>query len=446
MVAPPSGGRVREGLVSQIASRFQQQQQQQQQIHHHLHQKPIHALVSPIAAQTPLSSSKENLNSANASATATSPTRNLSRSDSHQARFHSARAMFEKMGSADDLDNVGAAAPSPPASVTSSTSWSSSSTLAHQSTQPLPQPPPQSSSGLVRSRFNFPGGNSRAFGGGGGDSGGSSNSERSRSTSPFYGGSMSKSSSQSSPRPPPPPPPTVQNVIGNVGTSDQTSLVTRSTSSSNLNNKNCGLNGGDLAGQGAKMSKSFSNESNLNDVEQALSSSPTTAAAATAKVSLTLRPNIKELTNKQRNWFSNFERGKTLPQQTSPAETTTQEGEDHGHGEGVVVVNPAESRLHDVLEDRHVTASDNHQQFRDVGTNLNLPGDRRPLSALVSSSDCIEEFMKKNWKNGSRDESSLSSPPIVLESSPPEPSLSPLSSSAVLTNSERFVLLISIKG
>ena len=101
------------GLVSQMASKFQQQQTTEtpktasvhstQSLPHSVRHKKTSdsVLYSSTAAKEPVSPLRKT------SVVVTS----VARTESHQARFNSARAMFEKMGSADDLDSITSSTP-----------------------------------------------------------------------------------------------------------------------------------------------------------------------------------------------------------------------------------------------------------------------------------------------------------------------------------------------
>lgn len=92
------------------------------------------------------------------------------------------------------------------------------------------------------------------------------------------------------------------------------------------------------------------------------------------------RPNIKALTNKQRNWFSSFEKGKSAENVDSARRTSVKNDNTPSFlaGGGTEVTKS-------ILD---VTPT--------PPANLNLPGDRRPLSAKASS-DSIDDYLK-NWK------------------------------------------------
>lgn len=134
---PLVGKRVKEGLVSQIASRFQQQTETAS--------SPGGGGSHPVSAPTP--SKKISLDSSlgggssSSSSSGSKPLfrysasesrkdderpahvvkRPVTRTESHHARFNNARAMFEKMGSAEELD-----APSPTPAAASSMARASS--------------------------------------------------------------------------------------------------------------------------------------------------------------------------------------------------------------------------------------------------------------------------------------------------------------------------------
>ena len=119
------------------------------------------------------------------------------------------------------------------------------------------------------------------------------------------------------------------------------------------------------------------------------------------------RPNIKELTNKQRNWFSSFERSKTnepidstrrtsvkndnTPSMLSGSASTTSGPASTSSGPNVTSTPSASPKSS--LSDATPTPP----------SNLDRPRDRRPLSAR--SSDSIEDYIR-NWKKNGDDESS----------------------------------------
>ena len=74
---------IKEGLVSQIASKFQNNET--------VVLRKKSSVTEPVVKETK---------------TPKTSVASVSRTESHQARFNSARAMFEKMGSADDLDSI----------------------------------------------------------------------------------------------------------------------------------------------------------------------------------------------------------------------------------------------------------------------------------------------------------------------------------------------------
>ena len=94
---------IKEGLVSQIASKFQQ-------VPDTAAEKTTLTNMASSSTRTKKTSDSILYTSSASKKEAILPpvkkTSSVSRTESHQARFNSARAMFEKMGSADDLDSI----------------------------------------------------------------------------------------------------------------------------------------------------------------------------------------------------------------------------------------------------------------------------------------------------------------------------------------------------
>ncbi len=91
------------GLVSQIASKFQNNETGVAE----LKQSSNNCAIPPSVRHKKTSDSILHVKDpAEISSVAIKKTSLVSRTESHQARFNSARAMFEKMGSADDLDSI----------------------------------------------------------------------------------------------------------------------------------------------------------------------------------------------------------------------------------------------------------------------------------------------------------------------------------------------------
>ena len=85
---------IKEGLVSQIASKFQQ-----------TNNKDI-PTTNPVIVRKKSDSILAYKASSSDVLPAVKKTSLVSRTESHQTRFNNARAMFEKMGSTDDLDSI----------------------------------------------------------------------------------------------------------------------------------------------------------------------------------------------------------------------------------------------------------------------------------------------------------------------------------------------------
>ena len=257
----------------------------------------------------------------------------VSRTESHQARFNSARAMFEKMGSADDLleeKNV--------------------------ARQNVSLPTRASSVGRNYERRTSDIGNkfvpsSNSLSGVGSASG--SGSVRSRSISPYGSVTAGSPSSRDSP-------------------------------SSELNNRepfNGHVNIGVIQDNGVpKTATSTTNGSVNGSIPASVDSDTDSLGKSISESSTPGRPNIKALTNKQRNWFSSFEKGKSVESVDSARRTSVKNDNTPSFlaGGGTEVTKS-------ILD---VTPT--------PPANLNLPGDRRPLSAKAST-DSIDDYLK-NWK------------------------------------------------
>ncbi len=87
------------------------------------------------------------------------------------------------------------------------------------------------------------------------------------------------------------------------------------------------------------------------------------------------------MTNKQRNWFSSFEKGKSVENVDSSRRTSVKNDNTPSFlsGGGGADVPPEPKSILDVTPT--------------PPANLNLPGDRRPLSAKASS-DSIDDYLK----------------------------------------------------
>ena len=414
-----TAGPVKEGLVSQIASKFQQQvgvssnSENETETQRRKKSDPIISVNKYIPSSVP-SQSGDSIGS-NSSALRKISTKSDSyitsstnRTDSHQTRFHNARAMFEKLGSTDDLDSV---VPSSPT---------------------VSNPPPFSSSGKPFRALSvgskpvnsetFPNNKSASSNASSITSSYNSNfGIRSRSTSPFGG---SRSSSQSSLKQSAshsfPNPTVVRSSSGNFS-SPQTSQYKPTSPTSNgtmippsydLKATSKSINGHLSDSVGLEANESWTNGNMANDssgnirkksgirddndctknaestpVKLTNTNNEETAGHKTSLSSIA-RPNIKELTNKQRNWFSNFERGKTST--SGPSGSSTPESVDSSRRTSVKQdhVPNILSGFDNPVPDATPTPS----------ANLNQPGDRRPLNALTSSSsDSIEDYIR-NWK------------------------------------------------
>ncbi len=121
--APPIvGKRVKEGLVSQIASRFQNQEPAPEPA-------PTPKRPERISLDSPLSPKKEVVEDK-----LLVTRRPVARTESHHTRFNNARALFEKLGSAEELDAPSTPTP-PPAAARGRTSPTSRAASANRNAE-----------------------------------------------------------------------------------------------------------------------------------------------------------------------------------------------------------------------------------------------------------------------------------------------------------------------
>ena len=450
-------GPVKEGLVSQIASKFQQQVGVANSSETEIEKisakrkvsEPIRSVhkFNSTAYSDKISNSGDHVLDSNikfqnhqflqkSSTNKIESSGKQNRSESHQARFHNARAMFEKMGSADDLDSIPA---SPTTNYPSIGSGKSYRALSVGSKPTVPEP-------YFNNRTNPESTISSNH---------SSNSGmRSRSTSPFGG---SRSSSQSSLKQ------SNTHVLSDTlaivrsssgSVSDKaplTSIHSPTATSSNSSFINMALNSSkEMNGESKSLNGNFSkfhrnkdDEDGKENVERLdkssivkdttpkfksenqegeyskfmesklrktsdykspfMNSSNDDSNGPKTSIGSIGRPNIKELTNKQRNWFSNFERGKTS-NSASTSGTVTPENVESARRTSV-----KQDNVPNLLSGFDKNGIKNDILFKGSvpdatptpSSNLNQPGDRRPINVLSSSSsDSIEDYLK-SWKGGS---------------------------------------------
>lgn len=130
------------------------------------------------------------------------------------------------------------------------------------------------------------------------------------------------------------------------------------------------------------------------------------------------KANIKELTNKQRNWFSSFEKSRT-PSITStshqePIDSVRRTSVKNDHTptqlSGNSTAAPAGPAPPPVTPPPPPPKSLPPDATPTPPSSLNLPRDRRPLSAR-GSNDSIEDYLR-NWKKNENGTSPLPSPGI----------------------------------
>lgn len=293
---------VKEGLVSQIASKFQQFQGSNSTAGT---PKRIPDVTGGVAKlrfppeKTPEVNNKNVLSPGS-----------VNRTESHHARFNTARAMFEKMGSADELDERG-----------SSASPVTKGRVSPRAASAGPRPSSRSSEEDVGNGEN------------------KSSFLRSRSTSP-------------------------RSASVEVNKTNPQRSLTKSHTVENGHVNGNHQNGVSSETMGLVQSRRLS----FQQKESESSKSGVQTVTKTNDKPTNNSSSVKELTNRQRNWFPSFEKGKT--ESVESARRTS-------------VKNDSTPNL------ISGSGEENH---------LDLPGDRRPLSARTStSSDSIEDYLR-NWK------------------------------------------------
>merc|ERR1712083_1234777 len=103
-----------------------------------------------------------------------------------------------------------------------------------------------------------------------------------------------------------------------------------------------------------------------------------------------VKPNTKELINKQRNWFSSFEKTRKESNGNEPIDSVRRSSVKNDHTPSVISggLSSGSPSPKSLPPDATPTPP----------SSLNLPRDRRPLSARGSNnSDSIEDYIQ-NWK------------------------------------------------
>ena len=300
---------VKEGHVSKIASRFQ---------------SPFIEEVAPIKPKPfRITSSPEKV-------TSPSKKKSVTRTESHHARFNNARAMFEKMGSAEELDISG-----PPASAANPAARASS--VGRTSSRSSEEKSVSNEANNVNNNNNN---NSSAY-------------FRSRSSSPR------RSSVNNS------------NNVTN-GSSAQNGNGSAMTSSASYQN---GLSDSTVGIVKSRRLSFQQKQQELNS-ETTNGSSPVSTAGKQPISSDCDRDRVKELTNRQRNWFPSFEKQRNNESVDSSRRTSVKNDN---------TPNLISSPKPDV--ETPVTTSASAKKTPGLST---------------SSSDSIEDYLR-NWKKGGPD-------------------------------------------
>jgi hypothetical protein len=351
---------VREGLVSKIASRFQTSNgelvyRKPEQLSLMTKPNRISNLTSPTRKRSLVEQEEDK---------AAAGKRPVSRTESHHARFNNARAMFEKMGSAEELDSV--TPPPPPAAAVATTATIIASSRASSVGSRTPTVSVTATTTTTAGSVN----GERLSRSSNDDSESSFRQSaaffRSRSTSP----SATPAGGVRSPRTP------------------KTSLNSASSpalaSSAVLSHSSSFQNGIAEATTGLVKSRRLSFQQKGDAaVEPSPKVSDVNKIGDTSSSSN--KPNVKEMTNKQRNWFPNFERGSATKPAPAAESASTE------------ITSVESARRESVKNDsvpQTVAAASPIGAAASAGGE---PGDRRPLLGARNSSDSIEDYLR-NWK------------------------------------------------
>ncbi len=375
---------VKEGHVSKIASRFQKCDQKGDTVYRR--PEPLSLMTKP---------SRPSLDGGGAEARkrsvveqeeekAAAYKRPVSRTESHQTRFNNARAMFEKMGSAEELDN--ATGPSSSSSAQPVTRASSvgrpaapSSALSASNGESQRQFRPGSRGSNEDTELSF--NKSAAF-------------FRSRSTSPSAAAAGPDNGTPRSGRTPRSPkktslpafPSSAATTTSSTPSASSSAASPRADSSSAvLSHSSSYQNGIAEATTGLVKSRrlSFQQKGEAATASGDAASSKESSKASTESGVGNSKPNVKELTSKQRNWFPSFERGAS----SGGSAPSNNEAESRG----------SEAEMTSVESSRRESVK--HDNVPQTIAGLDQPGDRRPLGAR-NSSDSIEDYIR-NWKKTS---------------------------------------------
>ncbi|TRY61657.1 hypothetical protein TCAL_13532 [Tigriopus californicus] len=322
-----------------------------------------------------------------------SPKKPVSRTESHHARFNTARAMFEKMGSAEELDN---------------------STL-----------PPKKGSSSPTSRSSSVGRSDVMGGGGVVDMGFKQSSAyfRSRSSSPLSASTMSNNDRSPS-RAKSTPSPTTEGVGSHMNGNLNSSLPSSSSYQNGL-----------AETVGLVKSRRLSFQQKQNELGQTKTEQPDHHPVKRVQ-----RPWMN--TNQNQIKCSNSSNGDVSLNVSTPSNNNSNNDSTDTASESVdssrrisVKSGNAPSLLSSNVKEvpaksANPTLTTPVIEEPSPSANLDLPGDRRPLSATASNaSDSIEDYIR-NWKKSPTrsPDDNLSMSDDKIEGDSKEPSLSPVHS------------------
>ncbi len=361
---PIVGKRVKEGLVSQIASKFQRQETSSTSTN----AAPAAATKRPerisLDSPSPTTSPSRRFSSVSAAEARKEEERArrpVSRTESHHTRFNNARALFEKLGSAEELDAP--ATPPATASASSGRGRGTSPTARAASVGRAPEENGQKDLASSKAAAN----STTAAG---------SSYFRSRSSSPFSGSPKGDSSqrpsrtSVSSTSP--------GKVVNGHETEISAALTEEAPSPAPKTSAQNGLSGT----TGLVKSRRLSFQQKQQATEENAASAP--AVASSSKFA-SANGDSSKVGRQPRNWFPS---GASKPQESVESARRASVKNDSTPN---LVASPSEA----VPAGSFATSESRPGETE----SLDLPaGDRRPLGGMGASSDSIEEYLK-NWKS-----------------------------------------------
>ncbi len=367
---PIVGKRIKEGLVSQIASKFQRQESGADSAPAPRRPERISLdLPSPTSPQRFSSESRKDEDRARVVAR-----RAVTRTESHHTRFNNARALFEKLGSAEELDSP--TCPAAAAAVAAVGPLSTASASGRAASVGRPSSRSSDEGGAQQKHARAAAAAATAAATSSTSTSSTSAYYRSRSSSPFSGGNRSTSVPAERPS---------RTSLTNGHTADGAAGDHAAAASS--------VNNGTSETMGIVKTRRLSFQQKQQQQQQAASSSGSSPTPNGLPPAHESKSTTVERGRQQRNWFPT---GSTRQQESVESARRTS------------VKNDSTPNLVSSPKVAAAAATSSSPDSSPVPpSNLDLPGDRRPLASATS--DSIEEYIK-NWKKDSPDEATKEAP------------------------------------